>query len=68
MRRRGIRGDRPVVTVPIADPASHVWSSNDPRVVSVDARTGAITARNSGSATIWVRGGGVTGSVALTVS
>ncbi|HEY4022236.1 MAG TPA: phosphodiester glycosidase family protein [Pseudonocardiaceae bacterium] len=58
----------PVVTVPIADPASHVWSSSDPKVVSVDARTGAITARHSGSATISVRSGGVTGSVTITVS
>jgi hypothetical protein len=58
----------PVVTVPIADPASHVWSSSDPSVVSVDARTGAITARHSGSATISVHSGGVTGSVTITVS
>jgi uncharacterized protein YjdB len=58
----------PVVTVPIADPASHVWSSSDPRIVSVDARTGAITARHTGTATISVRSGGVTGSVSLTVS
>ncbi|HEX4221027.1 MAG TPA: phosphodiester glycosidase family protein [Pseudonocardiaceae bacterium] len=58
----------PVVTVPIADPASHVWSSSDPRVVSVDARTGAITARHAGTATISVRSGGVTGSVTVTVS
>lgn len=58
----------PVVTVPIADPASHVWSSSDPGTVSVDARTGAITARHSGTATISVRSGGVTGSVVVTVS
>jgi hypothetical protein len=58
----------PVVTVPIADPASHVWSSSDPKVVSVDARTGAITARRAGSATISVRSGGVTGSVTITVA
>ncbi|HJP79982.1 MAG TPA: phosphodiester glycosidase family protein [Pseudonocardiaceae bacterium] len=58
----------PVVTVPIADPASHVWSSSDPRIVSVDARTGAITARHSGSATISVRSGGVTGSLPISVS
>ena len=58
----------PVVTVPIADPASHVWSSSDSRVVSVDARTGAITARHTGSATISVRSGGVTGSITIAVS
>ena len=58
----------PVVTVPIADPASHVWSSSDPRIASVDTRTGAITARHPGSATISVRSGGVTGSVTVTVS
>lgn len=58
----------PVVTVPIADPASHVWSSSDPKVVSVDARTGAITARRTGSATISVHSGGVTGSLTVTVT
>jgi uncharacterized protein YjdB len=58
----------PVVTVPIADPASHVWSSSDQQVVSVDARTGTITARHSGTATISVRSGGVTGTVMVTVA
>jgi exopolysaccharide biosynthesis protein len=64
-----ISGDNlPVVTLPIADPASHLWSSSGPRVVSVDARTGAITARHNGTATISVSSGGVTGSVTITVS
>ncbi len=58
----------PVVTVPIADPASHVWASSDPRIVSVDARTGTITARHQGFATISVRSGGVTASVRITVN
>jgi hypothetical protein len=58
----------PVVTVPIADPASHVWSSSDAKVVAVDARTGAITARHAGTATVSVRSGGVTGSVSITVA
>jgi exopolysaccharide biosynthesis protein/uncharacterized protein YjdB len=63
-----ISGDNlPVVTVPIADPASHLWSSSDARVVSVDARTGAITARHAGTATVSVSSGGVTGSVTITV-
>ncbi|MBM9503738.1 phosphodiester glycosidase family protein [Actinacidiphila acididurans] len=54
-------------TVPIADPVSHVWSSSDPRVASVDAVTGEVTANRPGTADITVTAGGVTGKVTLTV-
>lgn len=55
------------VTLPIADPASHVWASSDTRVVSVDRSTGRVTARDHGSATVSVTSGGITGKVLLTV-
>jgi hypothetical protein len=60
--------DEPALTLPIADPASHVWSSSDPKVASVDPGTGVVTARHAGTVTISVESGGVTGSVTLAVS
>ena len=60
--------DLPALSVPIADPASHVWSSSDPRVASVDPVTGEVHARRAGTATISVSSDGVSGSVALTVT
>ena len=53
--------------VPIADPASHQWSSSDPRVATVNPQTGGVTARSPGTATITVLSGGITGSVTITV-
>ncbi|MBY8877838.1 phosphodiester glycosidase family protein [Actinacidiphila acidipaludis] len=55
------------LTIPIADPASHVWSSSDPRVASVDPATGRVTARHAGTATVSVTSGGVTASAQVTV-
>ncbi|MDX2649745.1 phosphodiester glycosidase family protein [Streptomyces sp. PA03-1a] len=55
------------LTIPIADPASHVWTSGDPKVASVDPSTGALTAHRSGTATITVTSGGVTGTTQVTV-
>ena len=60
--------DLPALSVPIADPASHVWRSSDPRVASVDAVTGTVRARCPGTATISVTSGGVSGSITVTVS
>jgi uncharacterized protein YjdB len=60
--------DEPALTLPIADPASHVWSSSDSRIASVDEDTGVVTARHAGTVTISVESGGITGSVTLTVS
>ncbi|MYS19512.1 MULTISPECIES: phosphodiester glycosidase family protein [unclassified Streptomyces] len=63
-----IAGDNlPALTVPIADPASHVWSSGDSKVASVDAVSGRLTAHRAGTVTVSVTSGGVTGSVQLTV-
>ena len=59
--------DLPALSVPIADPASHVWSSSDPRVASVDPVSGEVRARCAGTATISVSSGGVSGSVGVTV-
>jgi exopolysaccharide biosynthesis protein len=54
--------------VPIADPASHAWSSSDPKVADVDPSTGEVTADSDGTATISVLSGGVTGTVTITVT
>jgi exopolysaccharide biosynthesis protein len=64
-----VGGDNlPALTLPIADPASHVWTSSDPRVVTVDRATGAVTARRPGTATVSVVSGGVTGTLTVTVT
>ncbi|MDX2708964.1 phosphodiester glycosidase family protein [Streptomyces sp. PA03-6a] len=55
------------LTIPIADPASHVWTSGNPKVASVDPSTGALTAHRSGTATITVTSGGVTGTTQVAV-
>ncbi|WUD73988.1 phosphodiester glycosidase family protein [Streptomyces sp. NBC_00510] len=55
------------LAIPIADPASHVWTSGNPKVASVDPSTGALTAHRSGTATITVTSGGVTGTTQVTV-
>ena len=60
--------DLSALQVPIADPASHQWSSSDTRVASVDSSTGVVTANNPGTATISVLSGGVTGAVTVTVT
>ena len=54
-------------TMPVADPASHVWSSSDRRIASVDPVTGLVTAHRAGTVTISVTSGTATGSVQLTV-
>jgi hypothetical protein len=54
--------------VPVADPASHQWSSSDPRVAEVNPTTGEISARSPGTTTISVESGGVTGTTILTVT
>ena len=54
--------------VPIADPASHQWSTSDPRVASVNPQTGVLYARSPGTATITVLSGGVTGTITITVT
>jgi exopolysaccharide biosynthesis protein len=64
-----VGGDNlPPLTMPVADPASHVWTSSDPSVVSVDPVTGAVTAHRPGTATVTVTSGGVTGTLPVTVT
>jgi hypothetical protein len=60
--------DRAALDVPVADPASHAWSSSDPRVASVDQRTGRVTARSPGTTTITVLCAGLTASTVITVA
>jgi exopolysaccharide biosynthesis protein len=60
--------DEPTLTLPIADPASHVWSSSDPHVASVNEDSGVVTTRHAGTAIISVESGGVTASLTLTVT
>lgn len=55
------------LTIPIADPASHVWSSSNPEVASVDPSTGLLTAHRAGNATVTVTSGGVTGDAQVVV-
>jgi len=54
--------------VPIADPASHLWSSSDKQVATVDPSTGMLTAVKPGTATITVEAGGVTATTTVTVT
>ena len=64
-----VGGDNnPAITLPIADPASHAWSSSDAKVASVDTDSGVVTAHRPGTATISVTSGGITASVTVTVS
>lgn len=55
-------------SMPITDPASHVRSSGESRIASVDAVTGVVTAHRAGTVTVSVRCGSVVGSVQLGVS
>ncbi|MFB7307697.1 phosphodiester glycosidase family protein [Streptomyces sp. NPDC056192] len=55
------------LTIPIADPASHVWTSSNPRVASVDPSTGALTAHRPGTVSVSVTSGGITGSAQVVV-
>jgi hypothetical protein len=54
--------------VPVANPASHQWSSSDPEVAAVNPQTGELYGRSPGTATIIVLSGGVTGTVTVTVT
>lgn len=64
-----VGGDNlPALLMPIADPASHVWASSDPRVATVDTRTGAVTARRPGTVVVSVTSGGITSSTTIIVT
>jgi uncharacterized protein YjdB len=60
--------DLTALQVPIAAPASDLWSSSNPQVAGVDPTTGKVSARAPGTATISVLSGGVTGTVTITVT
>lgn len=60
--------DATALKVPIAKPASYVWSSSNPGVASIDPTTGQVIAHATGTAKISVVSGGVTGSTVLTVT
>lgn len=60
--------DLPALSVPIADPASHVWSSSNPDVAAVDPVTGEVHTHAAGTVTITCESDGVTGTVTLTVA
>ncbi|MFB2600300.1 phosphodiester glycosidase family protein [Herbiconiux sp. P17] len=55
------------VVVPIADPVSHLWSSSNPAVASVDAVSGEVTALAAGTTTVSVTAGGMTAEKTITV-
>ena len=56
------------VTLPIADPASHLWSSSDPRVAQIAPVTGTVSAREPGTTQITVESDGVSATTAITVT
>lgn len=56
------------VTFPIQAPASHVWSSANPNVASVDPDNGVVTGRAPGSTTVTVEAGGLTASQRIVVA
>jgi len=55
-------------TMPVADPMSHVWASSDRHVARIDPVSGEVIAEHPGQATISVTSGGITATLALTVS
>jgi hypothetical protein len=64
-----VSGDNlPALTMPIADPASHTWTSSNPHVAGVDARSGKVVAHHRGTATITVTSGGLTAATTVTVA
>jgi uncharacterized protein YjdB len=54
--------------LPIADPASHFWTSSDPSIASVNPDTGEVHVHRSGSVTITCTTDMQTGSITLTAT
>ncbi|HEX4206117.1 MAG TPA: Ig-like domain-containing protein, partial [Ktedonobacteraceae bacterium] len=52
--------------LPISDPASHYWTSSNPRIASVDGASGKVTAHRAGTATITCTSDMIHGSIILT--
>jgi exopolysaccharide biosynthesis protein len=59
--------DATALQVPITDPVSRHWASSDPRIASVDAATGVVTAHSAGTVTVTVTAGSVSGTTSITV-
>lgn len=55
-------------TMKVADPMSHVWTSSNKKVATIDPVTGAVTTLKPGTTTISVTTGGITSSLNLLVS
>jgi Exopolysaccharide biosynthesis protein related to N-acetylglucosamine-1-phosphodiester alpha-N-acetylglucosaminidase len=53
--------------LPISDPASHYWTSSDPRIASIDSNSGKVTAHHPGTVTITCTSDMIHGSTTLTV-
>lgn len=62
------KGDDNPPVMPVQAPLSHVWSSSDPQVATVDPVTGEVTAVAKGTTTISVTTGGITAEIKLEVS
>jgi uncharacterized protein YjdB len=63
-----VGGDNlPALTVPVGDPASHVWSSDNPRIATVDRNSGKVTAHRPGTVHVSVTTGGLTEALTITV-
>jgi exopolysaccharide biosynthesis protein len=64
-----VSGDNlPTVSMPVADPAAHRWSSAGPRIATVDPDSGVVTAHHAGAVDISLSSGGLTGSTPIVVS
>ena len=60
--------DLKAVQLPIANPASHVWSSSDKSIATIDAVTGQLKARRPGTVTITCASGLTKANITITVS
>lgn len=60
--------DLAAIKLPIQNPASHLWSSSDTRIASIDAVTGLVKAHHSGTVTITSTSGQTTGTITLTIT
>ncbi|GLV56667.1 hypothetical protein KDH_35060 [Dictyobacter sp. S3.2.2.5] len=61
-------GDLPAIKMPIQNPASHLWSSSDTHVASIDTVTGLVKARHPGTVTVTSTSGQTQGSMTLMVT
>ena len=55
-------------TLPITDPASHVWSSSDPKLASINPVTGKLAAHHPGTVTITLTSGGTSATATVQIT